>query len=314
MSLFKNSNSNKAFISLLIASIIWGATAPIMKWTLLITPVFLLAFLRFFFASIILLLFKPKLHIAKSDIPLVVIASLLGVTFNISFFFYGIKYSSAINAGIIGSSVPIITLVASFWFLKEKVSKGMIIGAGLGMFGILVIMLEPLFKSGLSQNALGNLFHLVATFSWVGFEMISKKLFKTYSPLTITFYSFAIGALTFLPFCFSDLFNILPKVIFNSQFLIGTVYGIIFSSTIAYYFWQWGLSKFDAARVGFFQYLNPVVTTIVAFFLLGEEITMFFITGAIFIFSGLFIAEKRHPLSVYHHKLKLPKSTHEEYI
>lgn len=296
--------NKQAFIALLIASVIWGATAPVMKWTLLITPIFLLAFLRFFFATLLLLFFKPKLNIAKPDIPLVIIASLFGVTFNIIFFFYGIKFSSAINAGIIGSSVPIITLIASFWFLKEKVSKGMLIGAGLGMFGIFIVMLEPLFKSGLSQNALGNIFHLIATFSWVGYEIVSKKLFKKYNAMTITFYSFLIGALTFLPFCFSDLINVFPKLIFDSQFIIGALYGIIFSSTIAYFLWQWGLSKFDAARVGFFQYLNPVVTTIVAFFLLGEQITMFFIAGAIFIFSGLFIAEKRHPFSVYHNKVK----------
>jgi len=54
---------------------------------------------------------------------------------------------------------------------------------------------------------------------------------------------------------------------------------------------MWGLSKLEVSRVGFFVYLDPVIATAAAFFMLKETITIPFLLGAAFIFFGLYIAE-----------------------
>ncbi len=300
----------KALLALTTASFIWGASTPLLKWMLLLIPIFLLAFLRFFSAAILLLLLRPKLKIEKNDIPTIIFASLLGSTFHIPVFFWGLTLTSSINASILGATAPLITLLIASFYLKERIKSNLLLGGVIGIAGTSVILLEGLTKQGLSMSIFGNFLLLASTVSWVFHEMVTKKLFKKYESLTITFYTSLIGGLTFLPFAFMDALKVPPNFIYRPEYLIGIPVSIVFTSTVAYYLWQWGLSKLDVVRAGFFQYLNPVVGTIFSFIFLGEKITSPFVIGTIFIFGGLVIAEKKLHLPevhLIHHILKTSK-------
>lgn len=298
------SHRTLVFIALILASSIWGVNNSVMKLTLLTVPVFSLALIRFGTASFILLPFvKDQLAIAKKDRKLLILSALCGVSLNIAFFFWGIKLTSALNAGIIVASLPIFTLLFASFFLKEKVSKNLILGGTLAVVGISIIVGRDLASLGLSFSPLGDFLVLLATLSFVGYEIISKKLFAKYNAFTVTYYSFAIGALTFLPLAIWEyLSNPFWIKGLTATSFTGIAFGILLSSLTAYSLWQWGLSKIPASRVGFFFYLDPVVSTITAVLLLSEVITFPFLIGAILIFAGLFIAEGKLP---YHHVHKV---------
>lgn len=297
------SNHKKAIIALTVASIIWGATAPIMKITLVTIPIFSLALIRFGAASLLLLPFVAnKLSISKEDLPTVVFSGLLGVTTNIGFFFWGLTLTTALNAGIIIASTPIFTLLCARIFLKEKTTINLAIGAILGLLGIAIIIGKDFVNNGFNLSPLGDLLILLATLAFVFYEILSKKLFKKYNSFTITFYSFAIGALTFLPAAILEWQKDSQWISsLSTAPILGLGYGVLLSSFTAYSLWQWGLSKIEASRVGFFFYIDPVVATIVAVILLAEKITIPFIIGSLLVFLGLFIAERRLP---YFHELK----------
>ena len=90
-----------AFAALLIATTIWGATAAIMKITLETVPPFSLAVIRFGLASLLLLPFVAhRLSMRKEDFPLLLLATIGAVTLHIPFFFFGLKLTTALNAGI----------------------------------------------------------------------------------------------------------------------------------------------------------------------------------------------------------------------
>src|SRR5258705_3308875 len=82
--------------------------------------------------------------------------------------------------------------------------------------------------------------------------------------------------------------------------VLGILYGIFFASIGGYMLWSWGLSKLSEGKVGFFFYLDPVVSTIAAVLLLSEKITLPFVIGAVFIFAGIFIAEGHFPYPHLH--------------
>lgn len=289
-----------AFLALIAASSIWGANNAVMKITLLTVPVFSLAFIRFGVASLILLPFvAKKLAIKRPNYPMLILSGLCGVTFNIAFFFWGIKLTTALNAGIIVSSLPIFTLLFAKLFLKEKLSPNLLLGALLGFLGIGAIVGKDILTHGILLSPIGDFLILLATLTFVGYEILSKKLFKMYDAFSVTFYSFAIGALTFIPLTlFEFLQNPLWVTNLRTSSILGIFYGIFLSSLSAYSLWQWGLSKIPASRVGFFFYLDPIVSTIAAVMLLSEQITLPFLIGAACIFLGIFIAEGRLP---YHH-------------
>lgn len=281
-----------AYLSLTLASIIWGANGPIMKFVLGTVPPFTLAFLRFGIAALILFPFVfRKLRVAKKDFKTVLFCALFGVSLNIGFYFLGLQRTSALNAGIIVASLPMVTLIGARIFLKEKIKKNFILGALLGIVGIGIIINKDFVKSSFSVSPLGDILILLAMLSYVGYEILSKRL-KRYSPLAITFYSFFVGALSFLPFAFYE-YQVNPYWVYQVSPMItmGILYGIFFSSLTAYCLWQWALWHIETSRVGFFFYLDPVVSSVLAVVFLSEHITLPFVIGGICIFLGLFIAE-----------------------
>src|SRR3990167_1974249 len=98
-----------------------------MKLTLTQVPVFSLVFIRISIAALILLIFvHKKLEIKKKDIFMFIWAALTGVSFNLTFFFLGLKLTEAITASFLLSSVPILTILAAHFYLREKLSFSLI--------------------------------------------------------------------------------------------------------------------------------------------------------------------------------------------
>ena len=291
---------NSAFLLTATAAIIWGATAPIMKLTLTEIPIFSLAFIRMLAASLILaVLISKKLTIKKADWPNFILAAIAGVTLNLSFFFLGLKLTDAINASFLVASVPILTIFAAHFYLKEKIGIRLILAALVAFGGTAVIIGKPYGPVNFSQMA-GNLLLLAAGAFWVIHEMIAKKLLKIYDAGTVAFYSMAIGAVSlFIPF----LIEFFKNPAWVSQVTAigagGLIYGIIFSSLIAYWAWQKGLSILPAGQASFFFYLDPVSGAALSIILLGEKLTPQLLVGGALIAAGVILAEhhrKYHPL------------------
>lgn len=299
----KNSSvSASVILALAGAAIIWGATAPIMKLTLKTVPLYSLAFIRFGMASLILLpTIKNRLHVNKEDIPILILSAIFGVTFNISFFFWGVSLTTALNSGIIFAATPILTLFFAKLFLKEKTTNQLIWGSLLGILGISVIVGKNIATDGVSLSSYGDLLILVALFSFTAYEILGKKLLEKYNFLTITFYTFTIGAISFMPAAAYELISE-PNwyMRLNASSYLGIGYGIIFSSFLAYSLWDWGLSKSKAQNAGLFFYLDPISAIAFSVLLLSEKVTPVFIIGTILIFCSLFIAEGHLP-GRHHH-------------
>jgi drug/metabolite transporter (DMT)-like permease len=80
----------------------------------------------------------------------------------------------------------------------------------------------------------------------------------------------------------------------NMQSWIGVIYGVFFSSALAYFLHNYALSKLPANRVGVFTYLEPPVAVLIAIPLLGEYPDLFFIIGSALVFVGIYLSQ-RHP-------------------
>lgn len=297
------STHHKAILALIITNIIWGAASPIFKLALSNFPPFSLAFLRFAGGMVILAPFTiNNLKIARKDWLNLFLLSFFGVTINIAFFFLGLQRAPSINAPIIASSGPIFLYLASVIFLREKFHKKVFFGTLVGFAGVFIIVIQPIIEKGVIGNIVGNLFFVLATIGAVGHAFFSKKIIKEYNPVTVTFWSFWIGMMTFIPFFSYELVNYHPFATIDYRGYLGLIFGIVFSSTLAYLLFEWGIKRIQAQEVGLFTYIDPLVAIIIAIPLLGEKLTPVFIIGSLFVFAGILIAEGRIP---YHplHKL-----------
>lgn len=295
-------------LALIITNIIWGGASPIFKFALQNIPPFTLAFIRFFFASLLFLpsALKNWQKISLKDFFEIFLLGFFGIFINITFFFLGLKKTESINAPIIASSAPIFTFIFSILFLREKPKSKVFFGMLISFIGVLVIIFSPLIN--LKNNQLifteikGNLFILMATFGYVISTIIGKKINTNISSFLITFLSFFLNSFLFLLFIPNELKNWSFNDL-NLNGWLGIVYGIFFSSALAYFLYYYSLKRIDGQEIGIFTYIDPVVAVIIAIPLLNEIPNLYYLIGSFFVFLGIYIAENRihwHPF----HRLK----------
>jgi len=295
-------------LALIITNIIWGAASPIFKFALTNIPPFTLAFIRFFFAGLIFLplaaVFWRKTSL--KDFFWIILAGFFGVTVNISFFFLGLPKTNSINAPVIASSGPVFLFLMSILFLKEKPKVKVFLGMMIALTGVLTIVLSPLIFNNQKLHwgeVEGNLFFVLATLGMVFQTLSAKKVLPKITPYQVTAVSFLFGAFTFLPAMLKEL-NYWSLADLNLHGWLGIVFGVFFSSALAYFLFYYGVSKIQAQEVGLFTYIDPVVAVVIAVPLLGEYPNSFYFLGSLLVFGGIYIAEKRihwHPF----HRLKV---------
>lgn len=289
-------------LALIIANAIWGMASPVFKFALTNIPPFTLAFIRFFFAGLIFLplAIKNWQKLSLKQFFEILLVGFFGITINISFFFLGIVRTESINAPIIASSGPVFIYLLSIFFLREKPKSKVLVGMFVSLLGVLLIILSPMILDGkrFVLGAIGgNIFILIATFGSVLQTVFGRDILKKVSAIQVAAITFLFGSLTFLP--------LIPKEFSNwdISFLnvagwTGIIFGVFFSSAMAYFLFYYGVSKLKAQDVGIFTYIDPLAAILVAAPLLHEYPNLFYALGGILIFGGIYFAEGRihwHP-------------------
>ena len=302
-----------AILALVIANIIWGAASPIFKYALTDIPPFTLAFIRFFFAGLIFIPFifrKFNLHsLKRRDWLELLTGSFFGIVVNISFFFLGVQKTASINMPIIASTGPLFIFLFSVIFLHEKPQRKVLTGMALAFFGALVIIFSTILFDGKTKTDIsqfeGNIMIVIATAGAVLHPIILKNVLNKISAYMATFLGFMFASLIFLPLMIIEQ----QKWSFTQlhiQGWTGIIFGVFFSSALAYCLFLYGLSKLKTQEIGLFTYIDPVVAVLIAAPLLGEYPNIYYFIGSLLVFIGIFFAENRlhwHPI----HKLRNSK-------
>lgn len=300
------SKNQLAVLSLIVANLIWGAAPPIFKWSLEDIQPFTLAFLRFSLAAVIIFPFvRKKLKIHSEDWPILLFLSMIGLTFNIAYYFVGLKLSSSINVPIISSAAPIFIIIGSAIFLHEKPKRKVVQGTLISLIGVLIIVLRPVFEKGIDNSLIGNLLFVVSMGLSVFFTLLLKEISHKYNPLTLTFWIFLITSLSLVPLVFFEASQTSQLVYFDAKSIIGIIFGAVFSSTIAYALLAFAIKYISANEVAIFSYTDPLIAIVIAKPLLGETVTSTFLIGSILVFLGIFVSENRlhyHPIHLLRRK------------
>lgn len=299
----KKINYKKAVLALIIANIIWGAASPIFKWSLEGISPLNLAFFRYFVAFLCMLPFAKKaFSIRIKDIPTLVLMGLLNTTFNVGLYFIGLAYTASINQPVISSAGPIFVIVASYLFLRDKVSQKVLLGNMIGLTGVLFIVIEPLLYTHQHASFLGNLLFVFSTIAGSMGTIVSKKLTDKYKPSVLLFWNFLIATLSFMLVPIDEITASKPIFLVNIHSIVGILFGAIFTSVIGYFLFYWGLKHIKASETTIFSYVDPLAALLIAMPLLHEYPTPVFLFGSFLIFFGIYVAEGRlqwHPV----HKL-----------
>lgn len=283
----------KAIVYLTIAAFMWGLNFHLLKIMLSSVHFIEAGFWRYLFALIVLILYikkpVPQWSVFKSHIKGTLIVGVLGLfCFNI-LLFWGLMYTSSINASLIISLNPIVTIFLASLFLDSRISFQQLLGALVGIIGVLYLLSK------------GNLLSLNQSFLSKGdFLILLAMLLSGFYHIWVKKYSINISNqhFTFLSnlICFTCFVVVAPYFIqvnitnYSLQFWIASFLFGSFGTAFTYILWNKGLGIVGASKAGIFMNIVPFSTALIAIFF-GEIPTNFHIISGTLIFLGLLISQ-----------------------
>lgn len=297
-----NSNRIRAYIQLLIVVVIWGIAPTVIKFALGELPPFLFLAYRFAISVIVMLPFylnSREKGLNIRNLPLILLVSFLGSTLNLGLLFYGTNLTTSLDASLISATSPILAILASMIFLKDRVTGREKLGVAITLLGTVVIAAQAFFESGVnvSHSVLGNAIIFLSNVAFAAYLILSKKALRAkVSPFTITFMMFFVGLITTIPLALTEIkaTEVLPKLLavsFSSH--LAVIYMAIFSGVLAYFLYQKAQKTIEASEASVFNYLPPIVTAPIAMLWLHEKLTPIYIAGSVIIAVGVILAEMK---------------------
>ena len=240
----------------------WGLMSPIGKAamnagisSLTLTSMRMMgAAILFWIAS----MFTPKEKVSRKDFVLLFFAAMLSIVCNQGLFIYGLSLTSPVDASIITTALPIITMILAAAFLKEPLSKLKIIGVVLGTVGALTLILSNNSAEIGSGNPVGSILCLMSQISFACYLTIFKRLILKYSVFTLMRWMFTYASIVFIPFSYQGL----SQTAYESITLIVWLevgYVVLFGTFFAYMMVVFGQKILRPTTVSMYNYVQPII-------------------------------------------------------
>ncbi len=286
------------YFILIIQTLIASGTHIVAKVVVEDVDSLTLTFLRSMIAAIglviIFLIREKRIRIERSDRMKTVLLGVLAIPLNQFAFLIAIGLTTPSNAALFYATTPVFVMLLSSLLLNERALLFAKIGVIIGFIGIAIVIFERGIDFS-SEHTHGNLLMLVAVSAWGLYTVLGRPLVLKYGSFHISSLSMIIGAILFIPI------GIVPAIKFDySSIGMAHLYGLLYlgigTSIIAYFLWYYALGRIESTKVAVFTYLQPVVTTILAVFILGQIITIQFITGACIALIGVVLVQSARQL------------------
>lgn len=296
----------RAYVYLLITTVLWGAAFIVVEPALDHTSVFQFLFYRFGIASLIVtpLLFAFVKHAThRSQIWKIIGIELIGVVIYLPLLYEGLARSTAIETSLLGTTSPLFIIFACVIFLREKLSKQEWLGLTISVIGMLLIAILPILNGNIGLTGVsleGNLLILLANVVGAVYAILIKSQYKKIPPLFAAAVSFWLGAIAFgVLSMFAGKLSLVE--LFTTAFqdwqqpsiAIASLYMAIFGSIIGLTAYIKGQKLIEASEASLFYYLQPLIYLPLGVLLLGEPLNIYQLIGLGVILLGVGISEGR---------------------
>lgn len=284
------STSLKPHAALVAVQLIFGTWPIVGKIVLRVLPSTGLVAFRVVGATLAFLALRRATtgHLAiknKSDYAHLALYSLLGVVLNQFLFVKGLELSTAINAALLGTTIPIFTLLVSVILGYERGSWRVAVGLILAAGGV-IYLINPAQANFSRATSLGNLILLFNSMAYGAYIAISQDMIRRYGALTVITWIFIFGSIVTLPIGGYQLAKI-PLASIPFKVWIAMLYIILIPTVAAYYLNAWALGRVAPSVVAIYIYLQPLIAFAVAPLILAERLSSRTWLAAGLIFAGV---------------------------
>lgn len=268
----------------------WGISFISTKIVLRELPPSTIALIRFAIASFVLAILLQKLEpgfkITRREMPRFMLSGLFGITLYFFFENTGISLTTAVNASLIVTFVPLITILLDVLFYHSRITPLKVAGATIALIGTYLSVTANGQISFSSSHFKGNLYMVGAMFVWAFYTLINKSLHGKYSGLSMTTYQALFGTAFLVPLA---LLEIKRWQLISATSFFHIIFLALCCSVAGYLFYNYALKHLDVTVTTIYLNLVPVVGVAGGFILLSETVLPIQLIGGLITLVALVI-------------------------
>ena len=237
-------------------------------------------------------LFIKREKIARKDFPFVLLAALFGIFINQFSFIQGLSTASSINASIIVTFTPILTMLVSFLFLKEPITWKKVIGVFMGATGAIMLVVTSHSNASNTEGSIwGDIFCFISGLAYAIYLTGFKWLIDKYHPVTLMKWMFLTAAIIGFPLCYGSISEIQWEAI-PPQAYMQIAYIVVGATFVTYLLIPIGQKSLRPTTLTMYNYLQPLITACIAAIFTLETFGIVKTLAAVLIFSGVYVVMK----------------------
>lgn len=209
---------------------------------------------------------------------------------------FGLTFVTSTVGSVIISTIPVFAVIFAWIFYRERLGWINYAGVILSFIGVLIFITNSSGSLAMSLKGLGLM--LIAVSAAVGYNMMLHRLATKYNPIYIVNVQNVIGVILFLPlFLIFDLHKLNDTGIVSGSFT-AIILLAVFASSGAFVLFAYSVRHLGISRANIFSNLIPVFTAVIAFFMVGDKITLRNIVGMAVVIAGLFLSQAGKKVSI----------------
>lgn len=289
--------ADQPYLLLSLTSLFWAGNVVVARFVTGHVPPVTLAFLRWTGAFFVLLPFAFKYIRAdwpkiSANLPMMVLLAATGIGAYNTIAYYGLQYTTALNALLIQSAGPLFVAFWSLVLFHTRLTVAQALGILISLAGVLTIIARGDFATLMTVGFnKGDLFFIAALMIFCIYQAIMPYRPQMH-PLAFLGFATGCGALLNIPFVIWEVASG-HTTVFDTETMLTLGYVIIFPSVLAYLCFNRGVELIGANRSAPFYHLIPVFGSGLAIGFLGEQPRLYHLIGYALVLAGVFIAARK---------------------
>ncbi len=278
-------------------SVLWAGNFIVGRIAMREIPALPLVWLRSLFSTILLIPLTAATSRPgewpgmRRSLGTLLLAGVLGVAINQSFYFYGLRTTSLAHAVVIGSLSPLIIFIISYFAGHESMNGRKVVGIVVAILASAVLTNLRHTGNGLPPTLSGDACVLISACAFASAGVLGRGLTQRFTSATINLVSYGAGVVLLFPFVFGEL-RVLWSTGLSAAAWMSLFYLSALSSVLAYVIFYWAINRIGATRASVFTYMQPVLVTVMGMVFLGEHISWPESACAAVILAGVFLTER----------------------
>ncbi|NOR24426.1 MAG: EamA family transporter [Desulforhopalus sp.] len=288
----KTNNSILTYLALATAVLFWGLSFVATKIALQSFTPFCLIFFRFFSAAIffMILLWRTGFPaLTRKNINSLVLLAIMQPGLYFLFETTGLQYTSATKTSLIIATIPIVVLVLSAIFLKERLRPLNILGIAFSLAGVALLVFGGQLQTESKGMLIGDILIFGAVLAASAYMIMTRRLGESLTSLQITGMQIIFGAVLFFPAFLWDLPKLNWQAVSNES-LIALIVLTIFATIVAFICYNYALTRIPAAQAAVCINGIPLVTACGAWIILGETLAPVQLMGGALVLAAVILA------------------------